>query len=289
MIQRRVAVLLTCHNRKNKTLKCLRSLFDAETPPFLKLEVFLTDDGSEDGTEESVKSEFPQVFIFKGDGNLYWTGGMRLSWISAINYYSYDAFLLLNDDVILKQDFILNLLLAEEYAVESKGMKGVYSGATIDVRTQSTTYGASKIKHNHFVMRHTMLNPKTTPQECEITNANILWVDKSVVDKIGILDGAFTHGIADYDYSLRAHNKNIPVLLAPNICGICQDDHGNNWRPSTNSLSERVSYLKSPKGLAYKEYLFYVRRHFPLFLPYSFIMLWAKTFFPFLWDKYKNK
>ncbi len=288
MKEQKIAVLLTCHNRKRKTLECLESLFVADIPNEIKFDVFLTDDGSNDGTEIAVKNIFPQVNIIKGDGSLFWAGGMRLSWRSALEYDEYDAFLLLNDDVVLEKDFIINLLIAEAFSINKRGQKGIYSGSTMDNKTKKISYGASKIRQNHILVRLEPLEPKHIPQDCEITNANILWVDNSVVKKIGILDSRFTHGIADYDYSLRAHKKGVPVLMAPNICGTCEQDHGNNWKSSDNSLSTRIKYLKSPKGLAYNEYLYYIRTHFPMFLPYSFVMLWIKTLFPDLWDKFKT-
>lgn len=284
----KIAVLLTCHNRKDKTLACLSSLYDADFPQAYQYDVYLTDDGSTDGTDMAVEEKFPEVNIIKGDGNLFWAGGMRLSWTTAIEHDTYDAFLLLNDDVILETDFIYNMMKAEEHAINKYGKKGIYSGTTIDQETQNTTYGSSKIRVNHIIVRFDLLAPKSWAQECEITNANILWVDKSVVVEIGILDSRYTHGIADYDYSLKAYKKGIPVYLAPNVCGACQFDHGNNWKPSSSSLKDRVAYLKSPKGLAYKEYLYYIKKHFPMFLPYSFVMLWMKTLFPFVWDKFKN-
>lgn len=288
MKDQKVAVLLTCYNRKDKTLACLSSFFDATLPSNCHFDIFLTDDSSDDGTSLAVSKKFPSVNIIKGNGNLFWAGGMRLAWGNALKHDVYDAFLLLNDDVKLKKDFIENLMITEKYALNKNNKKGIYSGATVDINTKKTTYGSSKIKKNHFIVRFDLLTPNDQPQECEITNANILWVDKSVVNKIGILDNRFTHGIADYDYSLRAHKEGFPIYLAPNVCGTCQFDHGNNWKPSSSSLKERISYLKSPKGLAYKEYLFYIRRHFPMFLPYSLIMLWTKTLFPIIWDRFKN-
>lgn len=288
MKSHKVAVLLTCHNRKDKTIACLSSFYEADLPSTHQFDVYLTDDGSTDGTSQAVQSSFPKVNIINGNGNLFWAGGMRSAWSEAISTNHYDAFLLLNDDVILKKDFFINIMAAERYAIMETGKKGIYSGATIDTKTQQTTYGGSKIKTNHFIVRHDLLSPGDKPQECEITNANILWVDRSVVDEIGILDSKYTHGIADYDYSLKAHKKGFPIYLAPNVCGICEFDHGNNWKPKSVPLKKRIDYLMSPKGLAHNEYLSYIKEHFPLFLPYSFAMLWVKTLFPFIWDKYKH-
>lgn len=289
MRNKKIAILLTCYNRKNKTIACLTSFFEANIPMHYIFDIFLTDDGSTDGTKEEISKLYPSVNIIIGNGNLFWAGGMRLAWEEAMKHGHYDAFLLLNDDVILDINFLYNLIQAEELSINKYNKKGIYSGATIDSETKKATYGCSKIRTNHFIVRHDLLTPKEYAQECEITNANILWIDKSVIDKIGFFDEKFTHGIADYDYSLRAVKNKIPVYLAPNICGICEDDHGNNWVSATSSLKSRISYLKSPKGLAYKEYLYYIKTHFPMFLPYTFIMLWMKTLFPQIWDKHKQK
>lgn len=287
MKKENIAVLLTCHNRKNKTVACLESLFRAKIPSDYTVDVYLTDDGSTDGTYQTVSELFPEVLLIKGNGQLFWAGGMRLAWNTAIIKKDYDAFLLLNDDVILYPDFFLNLIETDINAYADTGKKGIYSGATVDSTNGRITYGGSKVYNYLFVVRLRMLSPLKKPQRCQITNANILWVSKDVVDKIGIFDNHFTHGIADYDYSLQASRKKIPVLLAPGICGECADDHGKNWRSNSYSLKERIAYLKSPKGLAYKEYLYYIGKHFPLFLPYSYIMLWMKTLFPLIWERFK--
>lgn len=287
MRNQKIAVLLTCYNRKAKTLACLASLFEAKVPSGYEFDVFLTDDGSTDGTGDAVKKLYPQIIIIKGDGNLFWAGGMRLAWRTALQKKSYDAYLLINDDVKLSDDFLMNIVQTEDYSLEKNGSTGIYTGATIDQETKEITYGGSRIKTNHLIVKLQLLSPKEVPQECEITNANVLWVSKSVSDKIGIFDNRYTHGIADYDYSLRAHKKNIPIYLAPGICGVCVNDHPINWESGNKSLKERIAYLKSPKGLAYSEYLYYIKKHFPMFLPYSFMMLWLKTFFPIFWDKFK--
>ena len=286
---KQIAVLITCHNRKDKTSACLKSLFEAELPYGYKLDVYLVDDGSTDGTKELVEKKFKSVNIIKGNGDLYWAGGMRLAWKAAMEKLSYDAYLLINDDVYLEVYFLKNLVKTNEFSQKTKGRAGIYSGATVDDETKAITYGGSKIKTNHIIVKSQRLLPKEYPQACEMTNANILWVSKEVVDKIGIFDVRFTHGIADYDYSLRATKQNIPIFLAPNICGSCTNDYGDNWKPSSVPLKDRIAYLKSPKGLAYNEYLYYIRKHFPLFLPYSFVMLWLKTFFPFFWEIAKRK
>ncbi|MBF6598620.1 MAG: glycosyltransferase family 2 protein [Fermentimonas sp.] len=287
MKKENLAVLLTCHNRKNKTIACLQSFYNANIPSNFDVDVYLTDDGSIDGTSEAISEMFPLIKLIKGDGNLYWAGGMRLTWVTAMKNKPYDIYLLLNDDVVLRSDFFDNFQETANYALKEFGMQGIYSGSTIDMESNKVTYGASRIKNFLFVVKSYRIEPTNKPQKCDITNSNILWVDKEVVNTIGVFDTKYTHGIADYDYSIKARKRNIPVLLTPGVCGVCVHDHRENWRNNAYSLRERIDFLKSPKGLAYKEYMYYIGKHFPFFLPYSFIMLWMKTLFPFLWERYK--
>lgn len=67
-----VAVLMTCHNRVDKTLKCLSALFKQSVCESIKLDVFLVDDGSTGGTGRIVQKEYPEAHVVYGDGNLFW-------------------------------------------------------------------------------------------------------------------------------------------------------------------------------------------------------------------------
>ena len=93
----KISVLLTCHNRKEKTLICLRKLFEQDVRN-VEFDVFLVDDGCTDGTAEAVREEFPKIHIIQGDGSLFWNRGMCLAWEEARKNGAHDAVLWLNDD-----------------------------------------------------------------------------------------------------------------------------------------------------------------------------------------------
>lgn len=63
----KIAILLTCHDRKEKTLKCLHSLYST----YKNYDTYLVDDGCTDGTPEAVMATFHNVHIIKGNGNLF--------------------------------------------------------------------------------------------------------------------------------------------------------------------------------------------------------------------------
>ena len=61
----RVAALYTCFNRKEKTIKSLGYLYEAQksSKHNIELSVYLTDDNSSDGTSAAVASKFSDVKI----------------------------------------------------------------------------------------------------------------------------------------------------------------------------------------------------------------------------------
>ncbi|HVW15135.1 MAG TPA: glycosyltransferase family 2 protein [Mucilaginibacter sp.] len=286
VLQQNIAVLLTCYNRKQKTLDFLESLTSQEYFKKLKIDIHLMDDASTDGTQEAVKQKYPFVDVVTGNGILFWAGGMRAIWRRAMSVKAYDLFLIFNDDVVLFDDSLERLLSA--YA--ASGREGnIIVGSTLSPESKKLTYGGN-IHYNIKRAKYYRAEPDAVKAIiCHSCNANILLVDKAAVDQIGIFPDNYVHCLADFDYTLTAFKSGLNVAIAPGYYGYCEDDHGANWLSGKNSLKKRIAYLYSPKGLAYKEYLYYIRKHFPADYMISFIKLWLKTFFPILWDKFKLK
>ena len=122
------------------------ALYNANLPDNLEIDVFLVDDGSTDGTYEAIKSMFSDVNLIKGSGNLFWAGGMRLAWETALKNHDFNYFLLLNDDVILFPDYFSNIQLIINTPNSDNSL---YSAATIDQETNEITYGAFGFKRKY--------------------------------------------------------------------------------------------------------------------------------------------
>ncbi len=284
----KIAVLLTCYNRKSKTISCLSSFYNCEYPIGYSFDIYLVDDGSTDGTLKAVIEKFPNVKIIIGSGSLFWAGGMRLAWQDATTK-CYDAYLLLNDDVKLVENFFENIIYTHKYCLDNFNKGGIYVSSTVNENSGVITYGGSLIKNGIFRNTIQLITPADKPINCKVANANILFVCANVVNKIGIFDEKFIHGIADYDYTLTAYENDLPLLICPGIGGNCDNDHSSKYWLSTDStIKERIDFLYNPKGLAYNEYMYYIRKHFPFSLPYVFLTLWSKTLFPIIWEKFKK-
>jgi len=284
----KIAVLLTCFNRKEKTIQCLESVYSQSISDRVELHVFLVDDGSKDGTSDAVRLRFPNVTILTGDGHLFWAGGMRKAWSAAMKSEEFDFFWLVNDDTVMYPKALEELLKADVYARKVFGKAGIYSGSTLDPKTKRHSYGGERLKNNDNYATDSVV-PDGTYQLCEFTNANILLVPQSVVDKVGIFSEKYIQSIADYDYSMRVLHAGMPVLILPNYAGECEYDHTKFEEAEIPSLSKRIQRLYGPKGYSYHEFLYFVKTYFPKRYLNTVVTFWVRTLFPRVWRHWKKR
>ena len=79
----RLYVVLPVHDRRELTLRALRSLARCSRDG-LEPRVIVVDDGSRDGTAEAVRAAFPGVELLRGDGSLFYAGGTNLGLRAAL-------------------------------------------------------------------------------------------------------------------------------------------------------------------------------------------------------------
>jgi len=242
--------------------------------------VYLTDDGSTDGSSELISHLFPEVNILQGSGDLYWVGALRNSWKEALKS-EYDGYLLLNDDTNVTESFFTEIIKTHEFSISNYGCGGIYIGSTKDIEANETSYGGA-IFTNRFLFKYKKLDPNNTIQKCELANANIMFVTSDTYNKIGMLSADYIHVIADYAYTLTAKKHNIPVLMTAVYCGICSKniDKGATRRLLAMRLKERIKYLYHPLGLAFQDNLNFMKSFFPYRLPFVFLAGWFKMVFP---------
>lgn len=285
----KIGVLITCHNRKNKTLNCLRSIYSQILDTDVNLTVFLVDDGSTDGTSDAINEEFCDVNIIFGNGSLFWSGGMRLAFKSALKTEeNFDFFLLINDDTEIFNNAILDLL--DDYK-RLNNKSCIIIGSTIGLNPiiDNFTYGGRLLKNKYSNRSLIVLPNNKFPQLCHLGNANLMLIPKVVIDKIGFFNEKYIHGVSDFDYTLTASKSKIPTYIASKYLGNCDIDNIEEWKSSKHSsLKERMHYLYSVKGLSYHNYLYFIRKHFPFYLPHAWILLWMKTIMPIFWDYFKK-
>lgn len=264
----KIAVLLTCHNRREKTLLCLKNLLGQDLEG-IDLLVYLVDDGCTDGTSDAIKECFPEVNVIEGNGELYWNRGMHLAWTTALKNPNWDAVLWLNDDTILNDGALKTIV---RYATQYKN--SIIVGSISSFEDQSVyTYGGYREKKH-------ILRPVDTAIHCNIFNGNVVLVPKVVSDKIGILDYKYRHASGDFEYGIRANKNGFNCYAIP-IIGRC-DRNGSyvKWMDKKYNVLTRLKLLYSPLGKNPLEAFYYTKN-----ISYSravavFFYLHLKAIFP---------
>lgn len=277
----KISVLITCHDRKSKTLLCLDALYQAKLPAGFHLEVVLVDDGSTDGTSGAVSERYPDVTLFRGDGTLFWSRGMYEAQAIATRADP-DFILWLNDDTLLFPSAIERLLAAfQEIEGRSLG-PAIVVGATSDPVTGVLTYGGATSRNRLKRFTYAKVWDPKVPVECEAINGNIALIPKEIVIALGNIDPEFEHAMGDTDYSLRARQKGFRVFVAPGFVGQCSANPSQGtFRDESLPVSVRWKKFIDRKGFPPRSWLHFVRRHggfaWPLYFAYPYLNFIARA------------
>lgn len=247
----RVAALLTCHERRERTLACLGALA-AQTGHGADVDVVVVDAGSRDGTAAAVADRFPATQVVPAGPDLFWNGGMRRA-AAHVAGRGHDHHLWLNDDTDLDPGALAALLSTARWA----GERAVVVGSTRDPDTGALTYGGVRRSAPGRPLRFDLVAPGTDPVPADTMNGNVVLVPRAVLDAVGPLDPAFTHGIGDFDYGLRARRAGFGVWVAPGSTGTCAR---NPAVATARGPLRELRRLRGPKGLPPREWLVFARR-----------------------------
>jgi GT2 family glycosyltransferase len=256
-----IAILMTCHNHVALTARALDSL-DGQ-PLFDPANLFLVDDGSSDGTGEMVRSRYRQANVIRGNGNLFWNGGMRVAWQEALRAErGFDYFLWLNDDVVLRPDALRSLVRD----VERAGLAGkpvIMAGATVTPGTAVISYGGQRRVSALHPLRLKLIEPEAEPVPIETVSGNVVLVSAEAERIVGNLAPCYEHIYGDLDYGLRARRLGVPVLLASAVAGECSVNSvaGLSIDPSLGLLQRLRKRIAEERKVHLRDWRRFVRRH----------------------------
>jgi len=284
-----IAVLITCHNRKDKTLACLNSILHDQYLIGINLKIFLVDDGSTDATGNAVCSNFPEVIVLQGDGTLYWNGGMRLAYKIA-KKEGYDYYLWLNDDVKLYPNAIAKLI-DTSVSIKKNTTPSIIVGSMQDPETGNLTYSGNRKKNWYSPLSYKRIEPKNFPVPCDAINGNCVLIPHAIAEMVGNLSKEFTHGAGDYDYSLRAKKLGFTSYVAPGYFGTCkQNTIAGSCQDKSLPLKVRGRIITRPTALPpAKEWMLFARRHAGLLWPFYWARTYVRICFPKLWLILRSK
>lgn len=237
-----VYILIPVYNRKQLTLECLRIL--NQQGSFQHYRVIVIDDGSTDGTSEVIHSNYPEVTILSGDGELWWTGAICKGMNYAVNEGA-DFIVWLNDDCLPQAGSIEKLV-----EVVSKNSKVIAGAQSIDPETLNPTYGGVIVEDNQIKPIYALENILV---KCDGLNGNLVCFSKEVLHLVGYPDSKrFPQYHGDTTYTLEAKKQGFELIIHGGAVAHCCNN--NVYMSSaTYWLENDFSLFRFWKGLTTKK------------------------------------
>jgi GT2 family glycosyltransferase len=241
-----VFVVIPVHNRKALTRECLLSLRRQTLQCF---KIIVVDDGSTDGTAEMIGSEFPDVILLYGDGNLWWTGAINKGVEYALsNAGDEDYVLTLNDDISVNSDYI-ETILASALLHPGSLIGSVYlndegARSVLDAGVRINWLTAKFIKLGDGQRYEDILGHENAMHEVDVLSGRGTLIPNEVFRNIGLYDVVnLPHYGADYEFSCRARRKGYRLLINCHAIVACKASA--TLLISERSLSRRDELCKS--------------------------------------------
>jgi len=201
-----VSVIVLTYNRKSYVLECLKSILSISYPNF---DVVVVDNGSTDRTYEAIKRRFPNVRLVRNDRNLGGAEGRNLGIKNAKGEY----LLFVDDDVVIDK----NLLNEFAYFIQ-KHPKCILSPKILDYTDRSRFLGISHninlltgkargIGYGEWDRGQFDMN-----MEVPMVGATCLFVNRKILERVGLFDETLNIPYEDSDFCLRARKCGVKVV-----------------------------------------------------------------------------
>src|SRR4030042_3813991 len=98
----KIVLIFAIYNKLEYTKKGLAGIyncFDAKGTDIIPLDIVITDDGSTDGSYEWIQTNYPNIHLIKGDGTLWWSGGINKAIQFVLENLDNNYVLLWNNDI----------------------------------------------------------------------------------------------------------------------------------------------------------------------------------------------
>ncbi len=206
-----VAVIIVIWNGIQDTLECLRSL---EKDKYQNKIIIIVDNGSDDGSVESIRAEGFLVQIFSTGINLGFTGGNNVGLAEARKANANYAFLL-NNDTTLEPEALSTLVAAAEEHPQSGILSPVihyydrpdeiwFSGGLLSLVKGEALHDSTKQPHRN-----------DNPFETSWVSGCAMLVRIKVFDEIGGFDDRFHLTWEDVDWCIRMRAANWKIKVVP--------------------------------------------------------------------------
>ena len=209
----KIYIIIVTYNAMKWADKCFNSLKHSS----VLLKTIVIDNGSDDGTQEYIKTQFPEVNFIQSESNLGFGKANNIA-IEKAYKEGADFFYLMNQDAWLYEDSIEKLL--DVYNLyPNKEEIGIISPMQIDGTEKKLDifldkYIASNCDKTRLISDLYFQTLKLC-YELDFINAAHWLLPRETIETVGGFNPFFFHYGEDNEYVNRVHFHNKKILLAP--------------------------------------------------------------------------
>lgn len=258
----RTAILIPIYNGLEYTKKCITQITDLITKVNSKVEykIIVIDDASQDGSYDYITKHFPHVILLKGDGNLWWSGGINVGARYAIEEMKMDYVLLWNNDVYPGEDYFveLNKIIETTNGNEVIGSKIYFSHKPEIIQAYGGYFNPKTGIKYSYAYNSEEKEKFNADLECEWLPGMGTLVPAEAVVKLDYWDDKnFPQYHGDSDFTYRAKKAGYSVKVVPQLkIWNNTENTGNNYPSNLKLLWQSFSSVRSDYNIK-KDILFY--------------------------------
>lgn len=208
-----VAIIVLNYNGQQVLSDCLASLQLIKLPSGYKHLTILVDNGSSDGSQKAAIKQFSRTVLIQNQTNLGFAKAMNRGIKRALKLGA-DFVLLLNNDTVVRPDFLSRLL---------DGIKAPpvgIAGPILKHRVKEQTLYDHGGKINWLLGRTEHFNkPRIVlkqPTARDFISGACMLIKKAVIERTGLLDEHYFFYFEDVDFCLRAKKAGWQTVVVPN-------------------------------------------------------------------------
>jgi len=198
-----VSAIIPTLNRKEDLIKCIKSL---KNNTYKKIEIIVSDNGSTDGTEKTIKKLFPEVILLRSEFNL----GSPKALNKCIKKAKGEFILRLDNDVILKKDCIKKMIDVLKNKNKAGAISALYfytqtpnilrsSGSKVNMITGKTTIFDRDEEYDGRFDNKIIERP--------IVSGCTMLAKRALYDEIGLFDESYFLSYDETDWCTRLLKK----------------------------------------------------------------------------------
>ena len=201
-------------NGREDTERCLEALAAVTEPP---IQVVCVDNGSTDGSVETVRDRHPDVHLIENGRNLGFSGGCNVAIRWALSQGA-EWVVLVNNDAVVAPDAIAGFAAAAEQHAEAGMMAGKLYLA--DPPDRIWYAGQRFLAWLGYSGRHRGEGRRDggrygRTRRTDRANGALMAISRTAIDEIGLLDEHLFAYVEDIDWSLRTRAAGFDVLFVP--------------------------------------------------------------------------